>query len=310
MEMREGLIFLSGFCRKASVTLRAMIGPNKGMDSVVPDQTPTTAEAPTTSLAARLVNIYATPGDVFDEIRQQPEVCSWNWLVPIVLSCLVGVVFTLSALSQPNVEQRLREQQDQKLQKLIDSGKLSAGEAEAAKARLEQLNVTTLAKVFGSLAAVGTACGSVLGMALILKATAAWVLQSRVSYMKLVEVTGLTGMIGVLGTLVQLLLVILTGHLMATPGPILFVAEPDPQNTVHLFLASLNLASFWYLGVLALGLARVTGGSFLRAAWPLLGVWVAYRGVVIVLGRVMGSVLKQKPLMQCFKSIYNVHGNS
>ena len=42
------------------------------------------------SLASRLLNVFAAPGDVFEEIRTGTPSTA-NWLVPLLLACLLGV---------------------------------------------------------------------------------------------------------------------------------------------------------------------------------------------------------------------------
>jgi len=51
------------------------------------------------------------------------------------------------------------------------------------------------------------------------------------------------------------------------------VSHFDQQNKVHLLLSALNVMSLWYLGVLSLGLARLTGASFWKPAVWLCGLW-------------------------------------
>jgi hypothetical protein len=236
------------------------------------------------SLGARLLNVYATPGDVFEWVRQKTECCTSNWLIPALLSCLVGVVFTWIALSQPNVEQQIREQQDQKIQQLVDSGKLSAADAETARKRIEQINLMMVVKMTGMVSVVVMSFAMTFIVAVVLKLTALWWLRASVEYMKWVEVAGLSAMVLVLGTVVQLLLVIIMGSILATPGPVLLVGEIDPQNKLHLALSSINLVTFWYLCILGLGLAKLAGGGFIKAVVPLLGLWAVLRGGIVLLG--------------------------
>jgi Yip1 domain len=254
------------------------------MDTLLPDPPSVRGTLPAMSLTARLMNVYATPGDVFEVVQQSTQPCVANWLVPVFLSCVVGILFTWVALSQPNVEQQIHEQQDQKLQKMVDSGKMSTAELEATRARMEQLNLMTLVKISGSVMAVATSFGLVFVMALILKLTSRWLPQPRLEYMKWVEVAGLSSMVLMLGTVVQLLLVMIMGSIFATPGPVLLVGEIDPQNTVHQVLSSINLMTLWYLCLLGVGLAKLAGGGFLKAVAPLLGLWAALRVAIILLG--------------------------
>jgi len=47
-----------------------------------------------TTLRERLLNVYANPGDVFEEIATQPY-SRPNWLVPTLLVCFFGIISTL-----------------------------------------------------------------------------------------------------------------------------------------------------------------------------------------------------------------------
>ena len=66
------------------------------------------ASLPATSLSARLLNIFAAPGDVFEEIKaRQPAPA--DWLTPLLCSCLAGVLFVWVAFSQETILRPLRE---------------------------------------------------------------------------------------------------------------------------------------------------------------------------------------------------------
>src|SRR5882757_5484953 len=77
-----------------------------------------------TSLTARLLNVFAAPGDVFEEIKARQPVAS-DWLLPLLVSCLAGVVFIWVVFSQENILRPIREAQEQAIQKQIDAGNMS-----------------------------------------------------------------------------------------------------------------------------------------------------------------------------------------
>ena len=80
------------------------------------------------------------------------------------------------------------------------------------------------------------------------------------------------------------------GNLYAAPGLMLLVKDFDPQNTVHALLAIVNVMTFWVLAVRAIGLARLSGASFAKAAAWVFGIWAAYTGFFIGLG-LLGKML-------------------
>jgi hypothetical protein len=102
--------------------------------------------------------------------------------------------------------------------------------------------------------------------------------------MKAVDMVGLAGMINVLGGIVAALLAVAMGNLAMTPGPVLLVHEFDPANKVHVFLAQLNLFMLWYLALLSLGLAKLSGVSFAKAAFWLYGIWAVFVAVAVLPG--------------------------
>ena len=73
------------------------------------------------SLLARLMNVVVTPGEVFDEVRaSKPSYL--NWLVPLILAAVVGVVYVFVVFSQPAVLQGVRENQQKQFQKQVAAG--------------------------------------------------------------------------------------------------------------------------------------------------------------------------------------------
>ena len=119
---------------------------------------------------------------------------------------------------------------------------------------------------------------------LIIWLVGAKLLKGNFPYMKAVEVVGLANMISVLDVIVKTLLIVGLGNLYAAPSLVLLVKEFDPQNTVHSLLAIVNVMTFWLLAVRAVGLARLSGASFAKAALWVFGIWAAYTGFFIGLG--------------------------
>ena len=102
--------------------------------------------------------------------------------------------------------------------------------------------------------------------------------------------TGLAGMIGVLDSIVRMLLILMLGNLFASPSLALFVKQFDPQNPVHGLLAVVNIMTFWVLAARAIGLARLSGASFGKAAAWVFGIWVLLTGIMTGFGFAMKAI--------------------
>lgn len=116
------------------------------------------------------------------------------------------------------------------------------------------------------------------------------VLKSQFSYMKGVEIAGLAGMISALDSVVRALLILITGNLFASPSLALLVKQFDPQNHVHALLAAVNIMSFWVLAMRSIGLARVSGVGFAKAAAWVFGIWLVLTASMMGFGFAMQAL--------------------
>jgi Yip1-like protein len=238
--------------------------------------------ARSTSLIARLMNVVVTPGEVFDEVKAgRPSMA--NWLVPLTLAAVIGVVYVFVIFSQPAVLQEVRESQQKQFQKQVAAGKMTQEQADKAAEVTEKFMTPAVMKLFGILGAV---FGNVVW--LFLAALGLWLLGKFVfkgsfSYLQTVEVTGLEMMIAILGAIISMLLVVVTGNMYMTPGPALLIRDFDAASKIHQMLSALNFMTFWYISVLAIGLARLSGTSFTKAGGCLFGLWAVFKlGAILV----------------------------
>jgi Yip1 domain len=258
------------------------------------EQTPLTPEPqseaphpPTMSLGGRLLNVFATPGDVFQEVRTA-SVSTANWLVPAVILLLVSWTAGWLILSQDTIKHQVSELTDRTFQKEVEKGRMTEKQVEQAE------RWAAITRSIGAVAApVFVAFVTPFAWGLILWLVGAKVLKGDFPYMKAVEVVGLASMINVLGSIVTTLLIVGMGSVFASPSLVHVVKDFDPQNPVHSLLAVVNVMTFWILAVRAIGLARLSGASFAKAALWVFGIWAAYTGFLIGLGALAQAAFKR-----------------
>jgi hypothetical protein len=255
-----------------------------------PEPPPEAPPPPTMSLGGRLLNVFATPGDVFQEVKSA-GVSTANWLVPALILIAVSWLATWLIFSQDSIKHQLSDITDQAIQKQVEKSHMSEQQAEQARAVGEKWAGIS-AKVAAVLVPVFGGFVTPFFWGLIIWVVGAKLLKGDFPYMKAVEVVGLANMVSVLDVIVRTLLIVGLGNLYAAPGPVLLIKEFDPQNTVHSLLSLLNVMTFWLLAVRAIGLARISSVSFAKAALWVFGIWAAYTGFFIGLGLVMKAVFK------------------
>ena len=251
------------------------------METSAPPSSPEAAAIPATSLSARLFNIFATPGDVFEEVKAAPPSTA-NWLVPALLAAVVGVISVLVMFSQDTVWHQIREQREKAMEKSLE--KLPKEQRERAMEMAEKFSTPTIFKVVGSFGAVAGAFGWLFFLALVMWLLGTKVFKHDFPFMKAAEVCGLSLMISMLGGIISVLLVVVTGNMLITPGPALLIGEFDAENKIHLGLAAVNVMTLWYISVLALGLSKLSGASWLKAVIWLVTPWAAIKAGMILLG--------------------------
>jgi hypothetical protein len=227
---------------------------------------------PAMSLAARLFNVFAAPGEVFEEVKSA-RAATANWLVPVLISSVLGAVSAFIIYSQPAVVQQIHDQQTQMYDKQVQVGKMTQIQADQAAEMAEKFSGPTMLALFGSIGVVFDNFALLFWWAFVLWLLARFYLKVPLDYLKLMEVVGLAGMIGALAVVVKTLLIVVTGNLYAAPGLILLVKKFDPHNPVHYLLALADVMMFWLLAVRSIGLAKLTGVSFGKAAVPIFGIW-------------------------------------
>ena len=258
---------------------------------LTPETPSETPPPPTMSLGGRLMNVFATPSDVFQEVKTTPPRTA-NWLTPALILMAVSWVASFLIFSQAPIAHQLSEMTDQAIQKQIDKNHLSEQQAEQARAMGEKWAVIS-ARIGAALTPVFFGFVTPFFWGLIVWLLGAKLFKGDFPYMKAVEAVGLGNMILVLDVVVRTLLIVGMGNLYASPGLILLVKQFDPQNPMHSVLAAANVMTFWVLVVRALGLARLSGASFAKAAAWVFGVWAAYTGLFIGLGALAQSAAKR-----------------
>ena len=243
------------------------------------DCPPEAPQPPATSLAARLLNVFAIPGEVFAGVRVS-RVSIGNWLVPALLLALLGVITAVVVVSQPAFQRQigdLLEQEAKTLDQQVKAGKVKQPDADRA---LELTRAITTPASLRSLFSVGAA---VIGVArvfwwgFLLWLLGRVFLKVRFGYPKALEAAGLGLMISVLGAVVMLLLVVNL--------PSLF----DVSRQSPLLVGAANVFSLWLLGVLSVGLAKLAGVPFLRAAWLVFAAWAIQQSLFLLSG---GALLR------------------
>jgi Yip1 domain len=236
-----------------------------------------------TTLAARLLNVFAMPGVVFEEVKNAPR-SVLNWVIPALFLAGVGVLSAVVLFSQPGFQQQIREQQAKMLARQVQAGKMTQAEADRTKVLADKISRPVVVQVVGSLGAVVGGFLQVFCWGVVLWLLGRWFLKAPLDFEKALEVAGLGTMIAVLGGVVTLVLTVSFGQQGATTPLGLVVKDLEALRKSPVFLGAANVFAFWLIGVMSAGLAKLAGVPWVRAAFLVLAYWLAKQAFFDILG--------------------------
>jgi len=216
------------------------------------------------ALANRLLMIFVSPTEVFDEVITSPPNLA-NWRVPTLLVCLVATVVLITTNNPDPVGSFSESSQP---------GLLTPAQKDLFGSFWPMVSTLT---VFGA-AVIGS-----VWSAFVLWFISRFFLKVRVPPGKILEVIGLTSVILLLGTIVTPLLGAAVGNSNGRPALSLLAFGLRPESHLWRVLDSLNLFHLWTTAVLAIGLSRLAGVAFKEAAFWVFGYWVVARLALILL---------------------------
>ena len=236
----------------------------------MPATPPNSSAVPaSSSLVAKLIDMFASPSEVFDEVVAAPPRFA-NWLVPTLLVALASL-FLLHASSNESVSITTASQVVE-----VQSTTLDSAAVQAEPSSVDSQRLSALATCAGAFA--GT-----FWSAFLLWFIGRAFLRTRFSYLKTVEVVALAGSIIALGAIVTALLIRISGDPATRPALSFFVRRLPSTDHVRLILDTFNFFHLWTITVLATGLSRLSGVSFKESAFWVFGYWFVARLALILL---------------------------
>jgi hypothetical protein len=243
-----------------------------------PLQTPPAEEVKPMSLSDKLVGVFASPSELYENVRQTPPT-SGNWVIPTLILVVVGVIMAYLITSNPTLSDQMKrmasEQMEKGLAKRLAEGKITQEQANQARDQMSGMGAT------GTL--IFTYVTAVLGpfFALFLGGLVFWllgkgVMKATAPYMKVVEVVGLTFFIATVESVVTTMLAIGMNSMFASPSLALLISDFSIENKMHLLAASINVFTFWTLTVTSIGLSRLFQKDLPKVLVLVFALWVLW----------------------------------
>lgn len=227
------------------------------------------------SLSDKFVGILSSPAEVYATIVGTEPKTS-NWLMPLILTIIAGIIFTVSVFTQPAIQDQMMEAQNKAMQKSVAEGKMTQEQMEQAVEMNPAKPGSAMFLIFGSVGMVFVIAFALMAYSAVYFLAGKLILKSAIPFGKVLEVNGLSYFAGAVGTLLTVVFVVAFGSIYAAPSLALLVDEFDPMNQQHKMLAAVNLLEFWQLFIVAVGLSKVWQTTLAKGLGIVGGVWLVW----------------------------------
>ncbi len=234
------------------------------------------------SFAEKLTNIFASPGELFENVRLTGKASS-NWLVPWILFVVVAIIMGQLIVHNASLADQLGAVIKKGFDKSVQEGKMPQESADQVYEKFAKPGSTwfTLFQIggatFGSFAML-----FVLSLLYWLIGKSA--MKGSAPYMKVVEVVGLTFFIVALEQVVTTMLMFIMDSITATPSLGIFVKNFDMENKLHVALSKINVFTFWNLSVASVGLSKLFQRDLPKVLVLVFALWILWSLVSIFTG--------------------------
>jgi hypothetical protein len=248
------------------------------METMTDPLAATTPSEPRMSVWDRSVAVFARPGQAWSGLERKGQ-----WWFPVILCALVSVIGTGLTYQRAMVPTQLAQ-----LDRQVESGQIPAD----ALDRIERQMTSPVAEAM-TLATIAVATPVMtLAFALLPWLAAGFMLGRRFSFRDAFVVTSWAGLLNIPAQILTSVLAWTNESMMNLHigfGALLPVEDPPSKLMVGLgtFLDhGIGPFSIWYLVVLAVGAAALSGGNRRSVILTLGGVWLVVIAIISVLAAV------------------------
>jgi len=237
------------------------------------NQIPQPPEA--TSLMTRVTNVFTSPSELYNEVSVTPVQRS-SWLTPLILSVLMALLFVVAIYFNTDLRSQIYEKQFEALKAQVEQGKIPQERYEQIVEGMKNSGPGMFIGI-GGVSAVVMTLVVFFGASLFLWLASKIILKFSGKYTKVLEVFGLASFVGLFGSVFTLLLMSLFGKMTATPSPSLFFGDAfDTKNKLHVVLSSLNIFTIWQMGLVGIGLSKISNKSISTGLVIAYGLWILW----------------------------------
>lgn len=243
------------------------------------ENTPEIKQPDNIGLSDAATGVITEPGTTFEEVRSSTK--RNYWVAPVIIYAVITVIASFLVMNDEElyseIQSKQREAMTRRLEERVKEGKMTKEEMDQTIEQTEKFfsKSNPLFFVLGLISPV-----TFIFISLFLRGLILWgvlkIFKGAASYMLVICVLGLASIIDSIQAMVNTAMSILMGKLNANIGPALLFSAETVGKQLNMFLGHFDIFSIWYLIIIGLGLARISGLKNSQTMPVVFGLWLIW----------------------------------
>jgi len=217
-------------------------------------------EVPELSFSDKIVGIFTEPSATFESISKF-KVKTIDWLIPVLIACLVLAAGNIVKMSNPGIKANTIEiakaQQEKQMSKLVKEGKLSQEQADKQSEQMEKLIGSPLYLAMGTVGAIIGFFVFFFIFALIYFVFGKYVFHGTGTFASTLPALGLSQLIGTISMIIAIILSILYSKNIGDGSIASIINFSQTNSPLFLILGILDVFMIWSTVVSSIGLSKM-----------------------------------------------------
>ena len=229
------------------------------------------------TLSDALAGVFTEPGTTFSEVKVSTRSTYWVW--PIIILAVISAFASYIVMNDEELSSEIKKMQmdavKERVEKAVKSGDMTREQADQRIEATKKMSGGTLFVVFGTVGALFS-----VFIFYFLKTFAFWgafkIFKGSSTFVNMMNVLGLASIISSVQTIVNTVLEVLTGRLFVNLGLVLMFTEEQLGKNMFKFITNFDLITLWYLAVIAVGSAKISGLKSSVTFPVVYGLWIIW----------------------------------
>jgi len=235
------------------------------------------------SVFDRFLLLFTSPSQAFEGLDETPLPTS-QIIISLTIGILVTAIMAFWITNQPEIQREMQVMQADRIQKMVNDGKLTQEQADQQLAAIEGFSDSTFGKVIPVAGGVVAVVFFFFLFSLYLFLMGRFLGNSETfDFYRAMQINAVLTLYSSLTGILTSALIVTLGTTSANLGPVLLLDQFEFNNTLHKLVASADLLNWFYIFLMVTALKVASGMDWLKSSLIIILPYLIWKTVQITL---------------------------